>query len=140
MLGISRYSNRHQKTETFISTICIVLLNTLRHQVNKMQKNSSPESKVNSKNWSLLAEARMLFLKDAIEWLKSFVSERKTINITGTGNHFSQVEEKAIEIASLNLEKFQKQYAELWAEYGIEKPYEEYMRKYFESLHLKQEP
>jgi hypothetical protein len=104
-----------------------------------MQKNSSPESKVNSKNWSLLAEARMLFLKDAIEWLKSFVSERKTINITGTGNHSSHVEEKAIVIASFNLEKFQKEYAELKTEYGTEKPYEEYMRKYFESLHLEEE-
>jgi hypothetical protein len=105
-----------------------------------MRKNSSPESKINSKNWSLLAEAKMLFLKDAIEWLKAFVSDRKTINITGTGNHSSQVEEKAIEIASLNLEKFQKEYAELKTEYGTEKPCEEYMRKYFKSLHLEQEP
>jgi hypothetical protein len=105
-----------------------------------MQGSKNPESRLNSKKWSLLAEAKMLFMKDAIEWLKNFISDRKTIATNGTGNHFSQVEEKAIKIASLNLEKFQKQYAELKTEYGTEKPYEEYMRKYFESLQLEQEP
>jgi hypothetical protein len=104
-----------------------------------MQKNSSPESKVNSKIWSLLAEARMLFLKEAIEWLKAFIDERKTINVTGTANHSIHVEEKAITIASFNLEKFQKEYAELKTEYGTEKPYEEYMSNYLKSLNLEEE-
>lgn len=73
-------------------------------------------------------EAKMVYIKHKIEWLKAFIEDRITIQATGTEHHYPQVEERLIELAKTILKENEEKLKNAEKEYG-KRPFSEWLDK-----------